>query len=140
VSLYAPSAQLKHDVAPLALNVPVAQVRHAAEELAPAVGWYLPASHPRQEEKVVAYASEENVPGAQRVHEAAPCVLYDPNAQGRHASLEVLPLLALKKPAEHATQEASPRDVEGWYLPAAQNAQEGAPLPLNLPAAHGRHA
>ena len=67
---------------------PAGQGRHAALELLPALGLYVPAG--------------------QLVHDGAPPVLYSPSEQERHAALELLPVAGLKVPAAHCVQAAAP--------------------------------
>ena len=62
-----PAAQLAHDGAPLVLNVPAAQERHAALDVPPMLGLCVPA--------------------AQRKHVGALLVLYEPAAHGVHAAV-----------------------------------------------------
>ncbi len=117
-----PAVQGVHDDCPSTLKVPAAQERHAAEDVLPANGLYVPAE--------------------QKVHEGwAVDGLYEPGKQTEHAAEDVPPADGLYVPAGQGVQDDCPPTLK---VPAAQarHAAEDAPPAdgLCVPAAQKRHA
>ena len=100
-----PAAQMVHDVAPPALELPAPHGRHAALELLPGAALKRPAAQRRQAEELAAPCVALKVPAghaAQAVlegalqkpsgqHAPAPALLLSPAPHGRHDALEALP-------------------------------------------------
>ena len=159
LNVVVPSGQRVHAGEPGAgANVPTSHLPHAAAEVLPVKGLDVPKEHGKQEllellptmglyvpagqSTAMPLAQNEpagqvvqdgaplplNVPAAQAEQEGAPLPLNHPAPHAAQAALVVPPVLGLAVPAAHGEQEGWPS--AGWYEPAAQLAQEKAPLPL----------